>query len=73
MWDLKSNSLDLIPGSIANQVCDLEEVFNHTKPQRPNFQNCDSKGTYYFRWLGRLNKLKLVSTLPGTKYDLNEY
>lgn len=57
VWDLKSDFLGLISGCIANQLCDLEKVFNHTKSQLTNFQNWDNKSTYLFRWVGILSTI----------------
>lgn len=57
VWDMKSDFLGLISGCIANQLCDLEKVFNHIKPQLTNFQTWDNKSTYLFMWLGILNMI----------------
>jgi len=39
VWELTSEFLGLIPAGIANQLCDLLKVSNHTKHQLSNFQN----------------------------------
>ena len=44
-----SEFLGLIPRGIANQLCDLLKVSNHTKHQLPNFQNWDNKSAYFIR------------------------
>ena len=49
VWDLTSEFLGLSPAGIANQLCDLLKVSNHTKHQLSNFQNWDNKCAYFIR------------------------
>ena len=49
VWELMSEFLGLIPAGIANQLCDLLKVSNHTKHQLSNFQNWDNKCAYFIR------------------------